>query len=139
MASSTARLARSSTRRSELSVSLVGFSEMRGDERPLRHGDRDGPVLAVGVARAAAPRRARVGAEGAGVAADADAAVDVGHLLHGDVLGQDRRRVGLGRRSRRPAQDHLPLAVEHREVDVGGDPARQVGLGDGQVALRRRT
>ena len=41
MARSTARLAKISTLRSEFSVSLVGFSDKRRDQRPLRHRDGD--------------------------------------------------------------------------------------------------
>ena len=81
---------------------VVGRVERNGgDQRALGHGDGDGAVLAVGVARAAEDDGVGVGAERAGVAPDVDAAVDVGHLLHRDVLGQDRRRVGSGRSSPR--------------------------------------
>ena len=72
MASRTARLAKSSTLRRELRVSLVGLSDKRRHQGPLgdRHGDR--PVRPVGVTRAAEDHRVGVGTEGAGVAPDPD-------------------------------------------------------------------
>ena len=135
MASRTATLAISSTLRSEASVSLVGVQRNGGDERALRHRDGDRAVAAVGIAGAPQHDGVGVGAEGAGVAPDPHPVVEVGHLLHRDVLGQDRRRVRTGYRTRRAGQDDLAVVVQQLHVDVGGDAPRQVGLVDREAAL----
>ena len=123
MASSTARLAISSTLRSEASVSLVGLSEIDVTSVPwgtvtatVRYSPSGSPVL---------PRitASGSGTEGPGVAPDLDVPVDVGHLLDRDVLGEDGRRIGMGGRPRGAAQGHVPAAVEQGEVHVGRKPA----------------
>ena len=73
MASSTARLASSSTLRSEFSVSLVGLSESAVTRVPWGTVTATARYCAVGVARAAEDHRVGVGAERAGVAPDPDA------------------------------------------------------------------
>ena len=135
MASSTARLAQSSTLRSEASVSLVGFSEMEVTRVPwgtvtatVRYWPSGSPVLPE-------DHGVGVGVERAGEAPDPHPAVDVGHLLHRDVLGQNRAPGRGGRRARRAGEDDLPGAVQQLDVDVGGDAPRQVGLLDREAAL----
>ena len=115
---------------------VVGRVERKGgDQGPL--GDRDGDraVTAVGVPGAPQHHGVGVGAERAGVAADAHPAVDVGHLLHRDVLGQDGRRIGFGHRPRRAGEDQVPGVVQQLHVHVGGNAAREVGLVDRETTF----
>ena len=65
----------------------------RGDQRALRHGDGHGAVVAVGIAFGREHHGVGVGAERAGGTPGALAAIDVGHMLHRDVPGENRCRV----------------------------------------------
>ena len=135
MARSTARVALSSTLRSEARVSLVGFSEMEVTRVPwgtvtatVRYWPSGSPLLPSTTASGS-------GWNGAGVAPDAHPAPDVGHLLDGDVLGQNGGRVRMFHRSRGAGEDDLARGVEQLDVHVGRDAPREFGLADRQAAL----
>ena len=135
MASSTARLAMSSTLRSESSVSLVGLSENDGDQGPLGDGHGDRPVLRRRGRRCCRGRRRRgrggtcrrSARPGPGGRCRAPAAP--GCPWSGSAPGRAGPATPTGRR-----RITCAAAVEQRDVDVGRDAAREVGLGDRQRA-----
>ena len=99
----------------------------RGDHRPLGHGDGHG---AVGDRRdrpwPRAPRRRGWGGTSRrnGRRARGERCR---HLLHRDVRGDDRCRVGVELGTGRASEHDLTPAVQHHQVDLGRDPTRDGG------------